>query len=45
MIEFCRVCRKMELVRSRWKFSRPTKVPVSPIRASLRLSQTERAKG
>ena len=44
-IEFCRVCRKIALPRSRSKFSRPTKAPVSPMRASLRLNQTERTKG
>ena len=45
MMEFCRVWKKIELVRSRWKFSRPTKEPVSPTRASLKLSQTDSAKG
>ncbi len=44
-MEFCSVWRKIALPRSRWKFSRPTKAPVSPMRASLRLSQTDRTNG
>ena len=44
-MEFCSVCRKIEL-ESKWlKLASPIKLPVLPTRASLRLSQTESTNG
>jgi len=44
-IEFCRVWMKMLLRSSLAKLSRPTKWPLSPTRASLRLNHSDSTNG